>query len=113
MKRQENKENDIVKFIFTRKELKKIKYGIIGLSVIFLASGGIDIYLVSSMYSLKAEDVLFQNQLKIAGEKMDKLSQKADTVSKLSNALKQITQQDGKTNVPGQSESDAVPDTIS
>ncbi len=57
MKHQENKENNTVEFLFTGKELKRIKYGVIGLSAVFFVSVGTAIYLASSMYSLQAEKV--------------------------------------------------------
>ncbi len=112
MKRQDNKEGNTVEFLFTGKELKRIKYGIIGLSVVFLVSVGTAVYSVFTMSSLRAENVLFRNQLKIAEEKMDKLSQKADTVDKISNDLKQIVQSGG-TDTPGQGGASTVPDKAS
>ena len=70
MKKTENKETGEVSFSFTGQEIKKLKIGAIAAAVVFAASICIGGYSAYSMTSLRQENTLYRNQLKMAEEKM-------------------------------------------
>ena len=92
MKKTENKDTGEVTFSFTDKEIKKLKILSLAGAAVFVLSLGTAVYAAVSMNSLKSENELYRNQLKMAEEKMDALSDKTKTIEKLSSQLQDMIQ---------------------
>lgn len=90
MKKTLNPETGEVTFSFTDKEIKKLKIISLAGAAVFLLSLGTAVYSAVSMNSLKNENELYKNQLKMAEEKMDALSDKTKTIEKLSGQLQDM-----------------------
>ena len=90
MKKTENKETGEVSFSFTGQEIKKLKIGAIAAAVVFAASICIGGYSAYSMTSLRQENTLYRNQLKMAEEKMEALNDKTKAIEKISSQLQDM-----------------------
>ena len=90
MTKNENTENGEVTFTFSLKEMKKVKLALSACAGLMILSLGTAVYAAASMGSLKAENQLYQGQLKLAEEKMNALEEKANTVEKLTNQLQNM-----------------------
>ena len=90
MKKTENKETGKVSFSFTGQEIKKLKIGAIAAAVVFAASICIGGYSAYSMTSLRQENTLYRNQLKMAEEKMEALNDKTKAIEKISSQLQDM-----------------------
>lgn len=87
MEKKENHETGSVEFHFTGQEFRKIKGLLAVLAAAFVVGMGASVYAVYSMNSLQAENSLYRNQLKMAEDKMESLSQKVESVEKISEEL--------------------------
>lgn len=76
----------------TADEFKKLKIILGAAAAIFLISVGTAIYSGYSVRSLRAENTLYQNQLKMADDKLQSLEAKTRSVEKLSSQLQQMIQ---------------------
>ena len=85
-----NKDTGEVTFSFTDKEIKKLKILSLAGVAVFVLSLGTAVYAAVSMNSLKSENELYKNQLKMAEEKMNALSDKTKTIEKLSSQLQDM-----------------------
>lgn len=83
-------ENGSVSFSFGAEEWKKIKYGLCAAGAVAVLAAGAGIYSAASMASLRSENELYRNQLKMAEEKMEGLEEKTQAVEKLSNELRDM-----------------------
>ena len=83
-------ENGSVSFSFAAEEWKKIKYGLCAAGAVAVLAAGAGIYSAASMASLRSENELYRNQLKMAEEKMEGLEEKTQAVEKLSNELRDM-----------------------
>lgn len=72
MKKTLNKEAGEVTFSFTDKEIKKLKILSLAGAAVFILSLGTAAYAAVSMSSLKSENELYRNQLKMAEEKNER-----------------------------------------
>lgn len=90
MKKTLNKDTGEVTFSFTDKEIKKLKILSLAGAAVFVLSLGTAVYAAVSMNSLKSENELYRNQLKMAEEKMNALSDKTNTIEKLSSQLQDM-----------------------
>lgn len=90
MKKTLNKDTGEVTFSFTDKEIKKLKILSLAGAAVFVLSLGTAVYAAVSMNSLKSENELYKNQLKMAEEKMNALSDKTKTIEKLSSQLQDM-----------------------
>ena len=97
MIRDENKETGEMSFHFTSQEIQKLKIGGAALGAVFLLSVGTALYSAVSMSSLKQENELYRNQLKMAQQKLEEMEDKTQTIEKLSNQLQDMI----KTNTNG------------
>lgn len=88
-------ENDSVSFAFTTEEWKKIKYGICAVCTVAVLCIGGGIYSFTAMSTLRSENDLYRNQLKMAEEKMTELEEKTAAVEKLSGELQALVQGGG------------------
>ena len=95
MIKDENKETGEMSFHFTREEIKKLKIGGIALGAVFLLSVGTALYSGLSMNSLKQENELYRNQLKIAQQKLDEMEDKTKTIETLSNQIQDMIKNNG------------------
>lgn len=77
---------------FTAKDVKKLKIGAGIAGGVFIIALCTAIYSAYSMTSLRAENALYQNQLKMADEKLQTLDTKTKSVEKLSSQLQQLIQ---------------------
>ena len=80
-------ENRETCFLFSREEYKKIKIGLLAAGIIFGVGVGVSAYAGYSMTSLRAENDLYQKQLKMADEKVEKLTEKVDSIEKIASEL--------------------------
>ncbi len=90
MERFENKETGHVEFRFTGGEFMKVKRILAALAACFCVGAGLTCYSVWSMSSLRAENELYRNQLRMAEEKMESLDQKIDNVEKISREVESM-----------------------
>lgn len=90
MKRNENTDTGEVSFHFTGDEWKKLKIAGIAAGLLLAASLGTAVYSAVSMESLSRQNQLYQNQLKMAEEKMKSLEDKTETIEKLSDQLQDM-----------------------
>ncbi len=90
MKKTVNQETGETTFSFPADEIKKLKTALIAGAAIFLISVGAGLYSAFAMNSLKSENELYKNQLKMAEEKMDALNDKLQTVENLSSQLQDM-----------------------
>ena len=84
MRKEINNETGEWKISFSKKELKKIKYIGIGIGVFLFLLLSAAVYSIYMMTSLRAENQLYRNQMKLAQERMESLIKKSETVEKLS-----------------------------
>ena len=90
MKRNENTDTGEVSFHFNSDEWKKLKIAGIAAGLLLAASLGTAVYSAVSMESLSRQNQLYQNQLKMAEEKMKSLEDKTATIEKLSDQLQDM-----------------------
>lgn len=90
MKKTINEKTGEVTFSFTDKEIRKLKIGAIAGAVVFILSLGTAVYSAASMNTLRNENELYKNQLKMAEEKMDALADKTKTIEKMSGQLQDM-----------------------
>ncbi len=67
--------------------------------VVFCAGIGVFAYSAYSVTSLRTENDLYRKQLKMADEKVEKLTEKVDSVEKIANELAGITGMTSETTV--------------
>ena len=96
MRKEINNETGEWKISFSKKELKKIKYIGIGIGVFLFLLLSAAVYSIYMMTSLRAENQLYRNQMKLAQERMESLIKKSDTVEKLSSEVQSLVH--GNTN---------------
>lgn len=82
-------------FLF-KKRIKKIKYIGIGIGVFLFLLLSAAVYSIYMMTSLRAENQLYRNQMKLAQERMESLIKKSETVEKLSSEVQSLVH--GNTN---------------
>ena len=92
-------ENRETCFLFSREEYKKIKIGLLAAGIIFGVGVGVSAYAGYSMTSLRAENDLYQKQLKMADEKVEKLTEKVDSIEKIASELEGVTDAASDTSV--------------
>ena len=90
MKKTKNETTGEVTFSFTDREIKKIKAAGLAVCAIFVLSLGTAVYSAVSMNTLRNENELYKNQLKMAEEKMDALADKTKTIEKMSGQLQDM-----------------------
>ena len=90
MKRNENTDTGEVSFHFNSDEWKKLKIAGVAAGLLLAASLGTAVYSAVSMESLSRQNQLYQNQLKMAEEKMKSLEDKTATIEKLSDQLQDM-----------------------
>lgn len=116
MIKNENKETGEMSFHFTGQEIQKLKIGGAALGVVFLLSIGTALYSAVSMSSLKQENDLYRNQLKMAQQKLDEMEDKTKTIETLSNQLQDMIKNNGaaqnisQSSAGGQGGASTVPD---
>lgn len=116
MIKDENKETGEVSFCFTGEEIKKLKIGGIAVGALFLLSLGTALYSGLSMSSLKQENELYRNQLKMAQQKLEEMEDKTKTIETLSSQLQDMIKNNGaaqnmsQSGVGGQGGASTVPD---
>ena len=96
MRKEINNETGEWKISFSKKELKKIKYIGIGIGVFLFLLLSAAVYSIYMMTSLRAENQLYRNQMKLAQERMESLIKKSETVEKLSSEVQSLVH--GNTN---------------
>ena len=84
-----------VSYTFTAAEMKKLKTGIILAAAAVVLSVSTAVYAAFSMGTLRSENELYRNQLKIAEQKMTALEEKAETVEKMAADLSAMVQSTG------------------
>ena len=94
-------------FHFTGEEIKKLKIGGIALGAVFLLSLGTALYSGFSMNSLKQENELYRNQLKMAQQKLDEMEDKTKTIETLSNQIQDMIKNNGASQNVAMSQSGA------
>ena len=107
MIKDENKETGEMSFHFTGEEIKKLKIGGIALGAVFLLSLGTALYSGFSMNSLKQENELYRNQLKMAQQKLDEMEDKTKTIETLSNQIQDMIKNNGASQNVAMSQSGA------
>ena len=90
MRKEENKTTGELGLFFTKDDIKKIKYAGAGIGALLLLLVGTSIYSIYSMTSLKAQNELYRNQMKLAEQRMDDLVRKSQTVDKLSEQMQSM-----------------------
>lgn len=99
MEKRENHDTGAVELRFTGAEFRNLKRLCAALAAVFVVGMGASAYSVYSMTSLRAENDLYRNQLRMAEQKMDSLSQKIDSVEKISEEVEQMV--NGQSASPG------------
>ena len=99
MRKEINNETGEWKISFSKKELKKIKYIGIGIGVFLFLLLSAAVYSIYMMTSLRAENQLYRNQMKLAQERMESLIKKSENGIPVSNKG-----QGGATTVPDKAE---------
>ena len=90
MRKEENKTTGELGLFFTKDDIKKIKYAGAGIGAVLLLLVGTSIYSIYSMTSLRAQNELYRNQMKLAEQRMDDLVRKSQTVDKLSEQMQSM-----------------------
>ncbi len=92
MTKTENTEKGEVSYTFSLQEMKKVKLALSACAGLLVLSLGTAVYSAASMGSLRAENELYQGQLKMAEEKMTALEEKSKTIETLSSQLQDMVQ---------------------
>ncbi len=96
MEKREDHDTGNVEFLFTRDECRKVKGILAALAAVFVVGMGAAAYSVYSMTSLRAENELYRNQLRMAEKKMEDLSQKVDSVEKIGQEVENMVNGQGR-----------------
>lgn len=110
MKKNENLENGEIQITFSKEEGKKIKMACIACAAALLTACGTALYSSYSMTSLRSENALYKNQLDMAGEKMEKLSEKVDGIEKISKEVQDLVKSSTQNAKGGVGGASTVPD---
>lgn len=97
MIKEKNEETGEVKVIFSSEEFKKLKIFGGAAAVLLILSISLAGWAGYSTNALHAENELYRSQLKMAGEKMQALENKAKTVEKISGQLQELVRTNGGT----------------
>lgn len=84
-----------VSYTFTAAELKKIKIGVILAAAAVVLSVSTAVYAAASVGTLRSENNLYKNQLKMAEQKMTALEEKTKAVEKIASDLSALVQSSG------------------
>lgn len=95
MKKEEHTDTGDVSYTFSASELKKIKTGVILAGAALILSVGTAVYAAASMGTLRSENELYKNQLKMADQKMEALEEKTAAVEKIASDLSALVQSSG------------------
>lgn len=110
MKKNENQENGEIQLTFSQEEGKKIKMACFACAAALLAACGTAVYSSYSMTSLRSENELYRNQLDMAGEKMEKISEKVDGIEKISKEVQELVKGSQQNAAGGTGGASTVPD---
>lgn len=90
MEKREHHDTGKVELCFTGEEFRRMRRILAVLAAAFVVGMGAASWSVYSMASLRAENELYRNQLRMAEEKMDSLSQKIDNVERISGEVESM-----------------------